>query len=35
MDLAHRMIQAGTSDSKFLRQINVTVDITAPLYWWK
>lgn len=35
LDLAHRMIKAGTSDSKFLRQINVSVDITAPLYWWK
>ena len=35
MDLAHRMIKAGTSDSKFLRQIFVSVDITAPLYWWK
>ena len=34
LDLAHRMIKAGTSDSKFLRQINVSVDITAPLYWW-
>ena len=35
LDLAHRMIKAGVSDSKFLRQINVSVDITAPLYWWK
>ncbi len=35
LDLAHRMIKAGTSDSKFLRQINVSVDITAPLYWYK
>lgn len=35
LDLAHRMIKAGTSDSKFLRQIFVSVDITAPLYWWK
>lgn len=35
LDLAHRMILAGTSDSKFLRQINVSVDIEAPLYWWK
>ena len=34
LDLAHRMIKAGTSDSKFLRQINVSVDITAPLYWY-
>lgn len=35
LNLAHRMIKAGTSDSKFLRQIFVSVDITAPLYWWK
>ena len=35
IDLAHRMIKAGTSDSKFLRQIFVSVDITGPLYWWK
>ena len=35
LDLAHRMIKAGSSDSKFLRQIQVCVDITAPLYWWK
>lgn len=35
LNLAQRMIKAGTSDSKFLRQIFVSVDITAPLYWWK
>ena len=35
LDLAHRMIKAGSSDRKFLRQIFVSVDITAPLYWWK
>ena len=35
LDLAQRMIKAGTSDSKFLRQIFVSVDITGPLYWWK
>ena len=35
LDLAHRMIKAGSSDSKFLRQIFVSVDITAPLYWYK
>lgn len=33
MGLAQRMIKAGSSDRKFLRQINVSVDITAPLYW--
>lgn len=35
MDLAQRMIKAGSSDRKFLRQIMVCVDITGPLYWWK
>ena len=35
LNLAQRMIKAGTSDSKFMRQIFVSVDITAPLYWWK
>ena len=35
LNLAQRMIKAGTSDRKFLRQIFVSVDITAPLYWWK
>lgn len=33
--LAQRMIKAGTSDRKFLRQIMVSVDITAPLYFYK
>ena len=35
LNLAQRMIKAGSSDRKFLRQIMVSVDITAPLYWWK
>jgi len=35
LDLAQRMIKAGTDESKFMRQIFVTMDITAPLYWWK
>lgn len=35
LDLAQRMIRASSSDRKFLRQIMVSVDITAPLYWWK
>lgn len=33
MDLAQRMIKAGNPNDKFLRQIFVSVDITAPLYW--
>lgn len=35
MDLAQRMIAAGSPNDKFLRQIFVSVDITAPLYLWK
>lgn len=35
IDLAQRMIKAGSPNDKFLRQIFVSVDITAPLYWWK
>lgn len=35
LDLAQRMIKAGTPNDKFLRQIFVSVDITAPLYWGK
>ena len=35
MDLARRLINAGSDHRKFLRQIFVSVDITAPLYWWK
>ena len=35
MDLAKRLIAGGTEHRKFLRQIFVSVDITAPLYWWK
>ena len=35
LDLAKRLARAGTDHRKFLRQIFVSVDITAPLYWWK
>lgn len=35
MDLAKRLIKAGSEHRKFLRQIMVTVDITAPLFWYK
>ena len=35
LDLAQRMIKAGSPNDKFLRQIFVSIDITAPLYWWK
>ena len=33
--LAQKLIKAGSDHRKFLRQIFVSVDITAPLYWWK
>ncbi|MBR3894360.1 MAG: hypothetical protein IKJ35_04340 [Clostridia bacterium] len=35
LDFGHRLAIAGTDHRKFLRQIFVSVDITAPLYWWK
>lgn len=33
--LARKLIDAGPSHRKFMRQIFVSMDITAPLYWWK
>ena len=33
--LMKQLSKAGNDHGKFLRYINVTVDITAPLYWWK
>ena len=33
--LAKKLVKAGSDHSKFMRMINVTLDITAPLYWWK
>lgn len=35
MKLAQKLIRAGSEQRKFMRQIEVWVDITAPLYWWK
>jgi hypothetical protein len=35
LSLAVRLAKAGSDDRKFLRQIFVSVDVTAPLYWWK
>ena len=36
LSLAKRLRGAGSSDHrKYLRQIMVSIDITAPLYWWK
>ena len=35
LDLAGRLRRAGSDHRKFIRQIFVSVDITAPMYWWK
>lgn len=35
MRLAQKLIKSGPEHRKFMRQIFVSVDITAPLYWWK
>ena len=35
LDLAKRLRKAGSDHRKFLRQVFVSVDVTAPLYWWK
>ena len=35
LGLAQTLVSAGPEHSKFMRQIFVSVDITAPLYWWK
>lgn len=35
ISLASRLAKAGSDHRKYLRQVFVSVDITAPLYWWK
>lgn len=35
LSLMKRLAAAGNDHGKFLRMINVTVDVEAPLYWWK
>ena len=35
LKLMKSLVRAGSDHSKFMRMINVTVDITAPMYWWK
>ena len=35
LELMQKLVKAGSDHSKFMRMINVTVDVTAPLYWWK
>ena len=34
MDLMERLVKAGSDHRKFLRFLTVTVNITAPRYWW-
>lgn len=35
LDLMRRLFKAGNEHRKYLRMIHVTMDIVAPLYWWK
>ena len=35
LSLAKRLCKAGTDHRKFVRMIQVCVDVTAPMYWWK
>ncbi len=35
LELAVKLRKAGSDHRKFMRQILVSVDITAPIYWWK
>lgn len=35
LSLAKKLAKAGSDHRKYLRQIFVSMDITAPLYWWK
>ena len=35
LDLALRLAKAGSDHRKYLRMVFVSVDVTAPLYWWK
>lgn len=35
LELGGKLAKAGTDHRKFMRQIFISVDITAPLYWWK
>ena len=34
-NLARRLVRAGSDHRKFIRQIFVSVDFDAPMYWWK
>ena len=34
LTLMNKLAKAGSDHAKFMRMINVTMDVTAPLYWW-
>lgn len=34
LELMKKLVKAGSDHSKFMRMINVSIDIVAPLYWW-
>lgn len=34
LTLMKRLVKAGSDHAKFMRMINVTMDVIAPLYWW-
>lgn len=34
LTLMKKLVNAGSDHAKFMRMINVTMDVTAPLYWW-
>lgn len=35
LDLMRKLYKGGTEHRKYMRMVNVSMDITAPLYWWK
>lgn len=35
LDLMHRLYLGGPEHRKYLRMLHISMDITAPLYWWK
>lgn len=35
LQLMKKLVKAGTDHRKFMRMITVTMDIVAPMYWWK
>lgn len=34
LTLMKKLVKAGSDHAKFMRMINVTMDVTAPVYWW-